>query len=54
MTKKCPRCKKHRPVTDFKKYSQTHDGLYWYCQDCIKAYSKKYKEKIEGGTIKAF
>ena len=44
-TKKCPKCGKELPLSNFSKCSTKKDGLQVYCKDCAKKYNNKYYEK---------
>lgn len=49
--KKCNKCKKEKPLTEFSKFKKTKDGLQYQCKDCVKSYDKaRYeanKDKIK-------
>jgi len=40
-TKKCPKCSKTKPVTEFWKDKHRPDGLNPYCRDCRGPYSRR-------------
>ena len=42
-TKKCYRCGRELPVTEFHKCHQNADGLYSYCKDCKREENAKYR-----------
>jgi hypothetical protein len=43
--KKCKRCNKFRPVTDFHKDKSVKDGLRIYCKNCVKVYDDERQEE---------
>jgi hypothetical protein len=49
MTKKCTKCRKIKPLSDFSKDSSRGDGLQATCKQCRKRYQTKYHQlnKIE-------
>lgn len=40
-TKKCSKCGRVLPVTDFYKSNRYKDGLQYYCKECHKAEAQK-------------
>jgi len=42
MTKKCPRCKKNKELTEFHKNKAKKDGLQHVCKKCRKIYIRKH------------
>lgn len=40
--KYCLKCEQYKLFSDFEKNNRTRDGLYVYCRECHKLYSKKY------------
>ena len=40
-TKKCPKCGRELPVSEFWKNASKEDGSQDYCKDCGKEYFKK-------------
>lgn len=42
--KKCKRCQKDKPITEFyrKEFSRSKDRFDYWCKDCTRKYSKKY------------
>jgi phage FluMu protein Com len=36
ITKRCSRCKKFKPLSEFHYYSRSKDGRYYYCKICKK------------------
>lgn len=40
--KRCPKCNRDLPVTEFHRHSQTKDGLKNYCKGCNKATARDY------------
>ncbi len=56
-TKKCPKCGRELPITEFYKNRKHPDGLQPMCKDCNKAYSRMYYHKrkamAESGGVKS-
>lgn len=50
-TKKCSKCGRELPVSEFWKNASTEDGLQTYCKDCGNAYAKSRKKSPGGGVI---
>lgn len=50
MTKHCPRCKTTKPTSDFGRNVSKSDGLSSYCSDCVRDYSKQWKNKNRDRT----
>lgn len=47
-TKKCSKCGRMLPVTDFYKSNRYKDGLQYYCKECHKAEAQKSRdEKVQ-------
>jgi len=44
-TKRCPRCKQEKPVSEFNKDRRAKDGLQSYCRKCHRAHQREYWEK---------
>lgn len=44
-TKRCPRCKREKPVTEFHKDRSRKDGLNHRCRDCHRAHRREYVKK---------
>lgn len=42
--KYCKKCDNTKPKSDFGKNKNTKDGLQFYCKDCCKATTKRYRE----------
>jgi vacuolar-type H+-ATPase subunit I/STV1 len=42
--KYCKKCDTTKPLSCFSKYKKAKDGLQFYCKDCCKATTKKYRE----------
>ena len=42
--KKCTKCKKDKPLTEFHKSKQSKDGYRWQCKQCDKVYTKAYRK----------
>lgn len=51
-TKKCSKCGRELPVSEFWKKSSTKDGLQAYCKDCGNDYIKGRKKSPSGGNLK--
>lgn len=52
-TKKCPRCGRDLPISEFNKSGQSKDGLQSYCRECQhEVYRERYlsKEKISSNN----
>lgn len=43
--KYCSKCKTIKEICNFNKSSQTKDGLWYWCKDCLKIIKKEYYEK---------
>lgn len=43
--KRCARCGKVKPASEFSKNSATSDGLQAYCKECHKAYMRGYNKR---------
>lgn len=50
-TKKCSKCKKRRPISQFGRYVSAKDGLFPQCKKCIQENNRRYyiqnKEKVK-------
>ena len=44
--KRCTKCGKPKPLTDFYKRARSKDGLQDWCKDCVKAYAAAHKVEI--------
>ena len=44
-TKRCSRCKREKPVTEFGKNQGMKDGLQHYCRECNRAYQREYQRE---------
>lgn len=42
-TKRCGRCKEHKPLWEFGKKSDSKDGLRCYCKECRKKYNRAHR-----------
>lgn len=49
--KKCCRCQKEKPVTDFNKKSANKDGFERYCKDCHRIANRKHYCANKGAYI---
>ena len=46
-TKRCQKCGRELPVSDFNKRARSADGLQCYCRECIQKYNKeRYKTGV--------
>ena len=45
-TKKCSKCGKELPISEFSKNKTTKDGLYSWCKQCYNGYKQANKEHI--------
>lgn len=54
-TKKCPRCGRELPVTEFGKNKSAKNGLQPYCKECLRQYARNKRADApkQGGGIKA-
>lgn len=50
-TKKCPKCGRELPVSEFWKNASTEDGLQTYCKECGNVYARNRKKTPGGGGI---
>jgi len=44
-TKRCPRCKRDLPRTEFGEQQSRKDGLDSYCRECRRAYQRERQKK---------
>ena len=51
-TKQCSKCKKIKPVSDFRNNRKTIDGLSYYCRFCMNEYASKYRNTVNYKTSK--
>lgn len=49
-TKKCSRCGRELPVTEFYKKSDTPDGLQSWCKECFREAEKQQRKRKSGGV----
>lgn len=49
-TKKCKKCGRELPVTEFYKKSDTRDGLQTWCKECFKEADKQRRKRESGGA----
>jgi hypothetical protein len=42
--KRCTRCQKQRPLSDFSRDAQKPDGLRYWCRDCERDYQSDRKK----------
>jgi len=50
-TKRCSRCKKEKPLSEFGKDTHAKDGLFCYCKPCLRAYNEEYKKTVSLSKI---
>lgn len=48
--KKCSKCGRELPVSEFWKNASTEDGLQTYCKECGNVYARNRKKTPGGGT----
>lgn len=46
-SKKCTKCKEHKPLSEYNKRSQSLDGLALFCRKCIAIKAKAFYYKSE-------
>lgn len=51
-TKRCPKCERVLPLSDFNKCKSSKDGRFCYCKDCKKELKKAYYAKHRGEILK--
>lgn len=49
--KKCSKCGRELPVSEFWRNASTEDGLQTYCKECGNIYAKNRKKTLGGGVI---
>ena len=49
--KKCSKCGRELPVSEFWKNASTEDGLQTYCKECGNVYARNRKKTPGGGGI---
>lgn len=49
--KKCSKCGRELPVSEFWKNASTEDGLQTYCKECGNVYARNRKKTQGGGEI---
>lgn len=42
MKKKCTRCRRRRPLTEFCRNRHSRDGRHWWCRACTSRYKRLY------------
>ena len=52
--KKCSKCGRELPVSEFWKNASTEDGLQTYCKECGNVYAKNRKKTPGGGLKKIY
>ena len=50
--KKCSKCGRELPVSEFWKNASTEDGLQTYCKECGNVYARNRKKTPGGGKLK--
>ena len=50
--KKCSKCSRELPVSEFWKNASTEDGLQTYCKECGNVYARNRKKTPGGGNLK--
>lgn len=50
--KKCSKCGRELPASEFWKNASTEDGLQTYCKECGNVYATKTVRKLRGGGLK--
>lgn len=50
--KKCSKCGRELPVSEFWKNASTEDGLQTYCKECGNVYARNRKKTPGGGNLK--
>lgn len=50
-TKKCLKCGRELPVTEFYKKSNAPDGLQYRCKECCREASRQRNKRESGGAI---
>lgn len=50
--KKCSKCGRELPVSEFWRNASTEDGLQTYCKECGNIYAKNRKKTPGGGNLK--
>ena len=48
LTKKCLRCNKSKPLSQFSKHKKSPDGLQWWCKSCLRAYGLHWQRTKAG------
>ena len=48
--KKCSKCGRELPVSEFWKNASTEDGLQTYCKECGNVYARNRKKTPGGGS----
>lgn len=46
-TKRCAKCHKELPVTEFWRDKRSRDGLNCYCKDCMKTFTSKARTRMK-------
>ena len=52
--KKCSKCGRELPVSEFWKNASTEDGLQTYCKECGNVYAKNRKKTPGGGDLRKY
>lgn len=51
--KRCTKCRKSKPLTDFVRHAKNKDGLEWKCRQCTAEYYQSYVALRGGATWKS-
>lgn len=51
-TKKCSKCGRELPLSEFSKNNSTKDGYDYYCRSCKSIISKEVRERTKANKIK--
>ena len=51
ISKRCPKCKQFKPLSEFYKDSRNKDGVRANCKSCHKSYKKAYRQSEKGRAV---
>lgn len=51
ISKRCPKCKLPKLLSEFSKHRSTKDGLECWCKSCRKAYEQAYQQTEKGKAV---
>ena len=54
MSKVCSRCKQSKPLTEFKKKKGYKDGIYCWCNECVRESNREQKKNMEPSKKKEY